>query len=115
MNGLHTQERDLGFVKSLILSLCHNIVWPEMLAPSFRDAMFLSTGNGLRIMAAFVIPAIPLMGIGYVVSEFIDDPGNIVALAVWEITAYAVMTTTICVISVIYRLLANLDYIEEAT
>ena len=77
--------------------------------------MYLSAGNGLRMIAAVVIPAIPLLGFGFVLSYLIDDLNSVADLVVWEITAYAIMTVTICVVSVIYRMLADLDFIEEAT
>ena len=82
---------------------------------SLADAMLLSTGNGLRMMAAVLIPSIPLLGFGYVLSVLIGDLNSIADLVVWEITAYAIMTITVCVVSVIYRLLADLDFIEDAT
>lgn len=85
------------------------------LGTSLADAMHLSTGNGLRMMAAVLIPAIPLLGFGYVLSVLIGDSNSIVDFVIWETTAYAIMTVTVCVVSIINRILADLDFIEEAS
>jgi hypothetical protein len=74
---------------------------------SLAGAMFLSDGNGLRIMAAVAISIIPFAALAYVVSELVGDPSGVAYFIVWELAAYALMTTTICVISVVYRSLVD--------
>ena len=81
---------------------------------SLADAMYLSTGNGLRMLAAVAIPSIPLLVLNHIISEFIGDPNSIANLVLDEITAYAILIITICVVSVIYRTLADLDFIDAA-
>ena len=82
---------------------------------SLNDAMLLSSGNGVRLMAAVIIPSIPLLGIALALSFVVSDLSDLLDLAVWELTAYAMMTITVCVVSVSYRYLADLDFIEQAT
>lgn len=79
---------------------------------SLDDAMHLSTGNGLRILAAVVIPSLLILIPTYLISGFISDPNGIASFVLGEIAAYALMVITICVISVTYRVLAGLDLID---
>ena len=78
------------------------------------DAMYLSTGNGLRMVAAVVLPSPLILIPAYLVSALISDPNGIAIFILDEVAAYALMIITICVISVTYRGLAGLDFVDTA-
>jgi len=81
---------------------------------SLSIAWNTSSGHGARMVSAFVIVLIPAIAIYYMAAELILDPNGILSQVVGNIIWYLILALSICLLSVIYRVLSGMETVDGA-